>query len=108
MALQVTGSFQLSNGSWAVNPQIYLEPTLPYSRILNLNAKVAISTGTQSMFNSLNNGYHIVDEIRFNNIDSSTLTSNLTNPYDALIDALENYLISQFATLQPTCTFTKI
>jgi hypothetical protein len=40
MALQVTGSFRLSNGTYAVNPEILMCPNLPYRDVLNLQAQV--------------------------------------------------------------------
>ena len=43
MALQVTGSFQLANGTYAVDPQILMVPTLPYQNVLNLQAHVVIT-----------------------------------------------------------------
>lgn len=107
MALQVTGSFQLANGTYAVDPQILMVPTLPYRNILNLQAQVVI-TGSQPMPAAMNGGYHIVDSIYYNNIDTTALTSSLENPYAALIESLDNYVKSDLEAKQPSCTYNII
>jgi len=108
MALQVTGSFQLSNGTFAIDPQIYMYPSLPYRNILNLQAQVAISGSDAPVIINPTNLYKVVDTLQYNNIDTTTLSSTVENPYSALIDALDNYVKADLEIKQPNCTFTKI
>lgn len=107
MALQVTGSFQLSNGTYAVDPQILMIPTLSYRGTLNLQAQIAVS-GSTSVMSPLLNGYHAVDSLYYNNIDTTTLASALDNPYSALIDSLDQYVKADLETTQPNCTYNII
>ena len=106
MALQVTGSFQLTNGTYAVDPQILMIPTLPYRGTLNLHAQIVIS-GSASL-PSIYNGYYVVDNLYYNNIDTTTLTSALENPYSALIDSLDRYVKADLESTQPACTYNII
>lgn len=103
MALQVTGSFQLANGTYAVDPQILMVPTLPYQNVLNLQAHVVITPPQPQPF--VTNGYQVVDYIHYNNIDITSLTSSLENPYSALIESLDNYVKSDLESKQPNCTY---
>lgn len=103
MALQVTGSFQLANGTYAVDPQILMVPSLPYRNILNLQAQVVISGSADPM--SVSNNFHTVSTLYYNNIDITSLTSSLENPYSALIESLDNYVKSDLESKQPNCTY---
>ena len=108
MALQVTGSFQLANGTYAVNPQILMCPNLPYRNILNLQAQVVLS-GSVVVPSLVLNGYHVVDTLHYNNIDTVILpTSSLENPYSALIESLDQYVKTDLEIKQPTCTYNII
>ena len=108
MALQVTGSFKLANGTYAVDPQILMVPHLPYRNILNLQAQVALSGSTPNPFPGTPE-WHVVDTLYYNNIDTATLpTSALENPYSALIESLDNYVKSDLETKQSDCTYNII
>ena len=108
MSLQVTGSFKLANGTYAINPQILMYPNLPYRNILNLQAQVALS-GSVSVPGLGLNGYHVVDTVYYNNIDTTTLpASALENPYSALIESLDNYVKADLEIKQPDCTYNII
>ena len=77
MALQVTGSFRLSNGTYAVNPEILMCPNLPYRDILNLQAQIVLVTsGSVPMPGPMNSGYYPVDNIYYNNIDLNILPTS--------------------------------
>ncbi len=108
MALQVTGSFKLTNGTYAVNPEILMCPNLPYRNILNLQAQVTISGSSLTPF-PLNDSYHVVDNLYYNNIDLNILPiSSMENPYAALIDSLDQYVKSDLETQQPNCIYNII
>lgn len=104
MALQVTGSFKLTNGTFAVDPQILMIPTLPYRGTLNLQAQIVISEST-SMPGPALNGYYMVDNLYYNNINITALTSSLENPYSSLIDSLDHYVKADLEVNQPNCTY---
>jgi hypothetical protein len=107
MALQVTGSFRLSNGTYAVNPEILMCPNLPYRNILNLQAQVALTTSENNPIpNPMNIESPPVDNIYYNNIDLDILpTSSMENPYSALINSLDQYVKSDLETKQPDCIY---
>jgi hypothetical protein len=107
MALQVTGSFKLSNGTYAINPEILMCPNLPYRDVLNLQAQVVLTTsGSTPISGPMNIGYSPVDNIYYNNIDLTVLpTSSMENPYSALINSLDQYVKSDLETKQPDCTY---
>ena len=108
MALQVTGSFKLTNGTYAVNPEILMCPNLPYRNILNLQAQIAISGSSPVPF-PLDNGYYVVDNLYYNSIDLSILpTSSMENPYAALIDSLDQYVKADLEISQPDCIYNII
>ena len=105
MALQVTGSFQLTNGTYAVNPEILMCPNLPYRNILNLQAQVVISGSSPAPYPT-NDGYYAVDNLYYNNIDLDILpTSSMENPYSALINSLDQYVKADLEVKQPNCTY---
>jgi len=105
MALQVTGSFQLSNGTYAVNPEILMCPNLPYRDVLNLQAQVVLS-GSSPMPSPTGTGYYTVDNLYYNNIDLSILpTSSMENPYSALINSLDQYVKADLEIKQPDCIY---
>jgi hypothetical protein len=110
MAIQVTGSFQLQNGTYAENPQLWLNPNLPYKGVLNLQTQVAIQRSGSSPYPSPQPTptvqYFVVDNIYYNNINLDILpTSSMENPYDALIDSLNNYVVDILEVEQPNCTY---
>jgi hypothetical protein len=110
MALQVTGSFKLSNGTYAVNPEILMCPNLPYSNVLNLQAQIVlITSGSAPMPGPMNSGYYPVDNIYYNNMDLNILpTSSMENPYSALINSLDQYVKTDLEAKQPDCTYNII
>ena len=108
MAIQVTGSFELQNGTFAENPQLWLNPSLPYSSVLNLQTQVAIErSGSMPMPGPPQPmQYYVVDNIYYNNINLNILpTSSMENPYDALIDSLNLYVIDVLEVAQPNCIY---
>jgi hypothetical protein len=107
MALQVTGSFQLTNGTYAINPEILMCPNLPYRNILNLQAQVVLpATENNPLPFPSNLGYYIVDNIYYNNINLDILpTSSLENPYSALIESLDQYVKADLEIKQPDCIY---
>jgi hypothetical protein len=107
MALQVTGSFKLSNGTYAVNPEILMCPNLPYRDVLNLQAQIVlITSGSAPTPGPTNMGYYPVDNIYYNNMDLNILpTSSMENPYSALINSLDQYVKSDLEVKQPDCTY---
>jgi hypothetical protein len=107
MSLQVTGSFKLTNGTYAINPEILMIPTLPYANILNLQAQVVLPiSGSLPYPVPSNQEYYQVDNIYYNNIDLNILpTSSMENPYSALIDSLDQYVKSDLEVKQPDCTY---
>jgi hypothetical protein len=107
MALQVTGSFQLTNGTYAVNPEILMCPNLPYRNILNLQAQIVLPTPENNPLPFPSNlGYYIVDNLYYNNIDLDILpTSSLENPYSALIESLDQYVKADLEIKQPDCIY---
>jgi hypothetical protein len=110
MALQVTGSFRLNNGTFAVNPEILMCPNLPYRNVLNLQAQVVLTTsGSVPTPGPMNPGYYNVDNIYYNNIDLEVLpTSSMENPYAALIESLDQYVKTDLEEKHPDCTFNII
>jgi hypothetical protein len=107
MALQVTGSFRLSNGTYAVNPEILMCPNLPYRDVLNLQAQIVLVTsGSAPMPGPMNSGYYPVDNIYYNNMDLNILpTSSMENPYSALINSLDQYVKTDLEEKQPDCIY---
>ena len=107
MALQVTGSFRLSNGTYAINPEILMCPNLPYRDVLNLQAQVVLTTSENNPIpDPMNIGYPPVDNIYYNNIDLDILpTSSMENPYSALINSLDQYVKSDLETKKPDCIY---
>jgi hypothetical protein len=107
MALQVTGSFQLTNGTYAVNPEILMCPNLPYRDVLNLQAQIVLVTsGSTPMPGPMNPGYYSVDNLYYNNINLDILpTSSLENPYSALIESLDQYVKADLEIKQPDCIY---
>lgn len=107
MALQVTGSFRLSNGTYAVNPEILMCPNLPYCNVLNLQAQVTLVTsGSAPMPGPMNPGYYTVDNLYYNNMNLDILpTSSMENPYAALINSLDQYVKTDLEEKQPDCTY---
>ena len=107
MALQVTGSFKLSNGTYAVNPEILMCPNLPYRDVLNLQAQIVlITSGSTPMPSPASSGYYPVDNIYYNNMNLDILpTSSMENPYSALINSLDQYVKSDLEVKQPDCTY---
>lgn len=110
MALQVTGSFKLTNGTFAVNPEILMCPNLPYRNVLNLQAQVVLTTsGSVPTPGPMNPGFYTVDNLYYNNIDLELLpTSSLDNPYAALIESLDQHVKADLEAKQPDCTFNII
>jgi hypothetical protein len=110
MALQVTGSFRLSNGTFAVNPEILMCPNLPYRDVLNLQAQVVLVTsGSTPMPGPMNPGYYTVDNLYYNNMNLDILpTSSLENPYSALIESLDQYVKTDLEGKQPDCIYNII
>ena len=110
MSIQVTGSFQLQNGTFAENPQLWLNPNLPYKGVLNLQTQVAIQRSGSVYPTPVpqpSTQYYVVDNIYYNNINLAILpTSSMVNPYDALIDSLNNYVVDVLEIEQPDCTYT--
>lgn len=108
MALQVTGSFKLTNGTYAINPEILMCPNLPYRNILNLQAQVTIP-GLSPIPFPIDNSYYVVDELYYNNIDLNILpTSSMENPYAALINSLDQYVKADLEIQQPDCIYNII
>ena len=107
MALQVTGSFKLSNGTYAVNPEILMCPNLPYRDVLNLQAQIVlITSGSTPMPSPASLGYSPVDNIYYNNMNLDILpTSSMENPYSALINSLDQYVKSDLEVKQPDCIY---
>ena len=110
MALQVTGSFRLSNGTFAVNPEILMCPNLPYRDVLNLQAQIVLVTsGSTPMPGPMNPGYYTVDNLYYNNMNLDILpTSSLENPYSALIESLDQYVKTDLEAKQPDCIYNII
>jgi len=110
MALQVTGSFRLSNGTFAVNPEILMCPNLPYRDVLNLQAQVVLVTsGSTPMPGLMDPGYYTVDNLYYNNMNLDILpTSSLENPYSALIESLDQYVKTDLEGKQPDCIYNII
>jgi hypothetical protein len=110
MALQVTGSFRLSNGTFAVNPEILMCPNLPYRDVLNLQAQVVLVTsGSAPMPSPMNPGYYTVDNLYYNNMNLDILpTSSMENPYSALINSLDQYVKADLEVKQPDCIYNII
>ena len=105
MALQVTGSFRLSNGTYAVNPEILMCPNLPYRDILNLQAQITLSGSAPQPY-PIENSYYTVDNLYYNNINLDILpTSSMENPYSALINSLDQYVKADLEVKQPNCTY---
>lgn len=107
MALQVTGSFRLSNGTYAVNPEILMCPNLPYRDVLNLQAQVVLVTSDSSPSpGPMNSGYYTVDNLYYNNMNLDILpTSSMENPYSALINSLDQYVKADLEVKQPDCIY---
>jgi hypothetical protein len=107
MALQVTGSFKLSNGTYAVNPEILMCPNLPYRDILNLQAQIVLATPESiSIPGPMDSGYYTVDNLYYNNMNLDILpTSSMENPYAALINSLDQYVKTDLEEKQPDCTY---
>ena len=107
MALQVTGSFRLSNGTFAVNPEILMCPNLPYRDVLNLQAQVVLVTsGSMPSPGPMSPGYYTVDNLYYNNMNLDILpTSSLENPYSALIESLDQYVKADLEEKQPDCIY---
>jgi hypothetical protein len=107
MALQVTGSFKLSNGTYAVNPEILMCPNLPYRDVLNLQAQIVLIISESAPTpGPASSGYYPVDNIYYNNIDLNILpTSSMENPYSALINSLDQYVKADLEIKQPDCTY---
>ena len=110
MALQVTGSFRLSNGTFAVNPEILMCPNLPYRDVLNLQAQVVLVTsGSMPMPTPMGASYYTVDNIYYNNMNLDIFpTSSLENPYSALIESLDQYVKADLEVKQPDCIYNII
>lgn len=108
MSLQVTGSFKLTNGTYAVDPQILMIPNLPYCNVLNLQAQVVLTDPNPSPAPTpvTNAQYYQVDNLYYNNINLDILpTSSMENPYAALIDSLDQYVKADLEAKQPDCIY---
>jgi hypothetical protein len=109
MSIQVTGSFQLQNGTFAENPQLWLNPNLPYKGVLNLQTQVAIQRSGSVYPTPVpqpSTQYYVVDNIYYNNINLDILpTSSMENPYSALINSLDQYVKADLEAKQPDCTY---
>ena len=84
MAIQVIGLFQNPQSKLIYqNPILKLVPHLQYPGKLSMDVLIDASGS--------------IGAIGFNNVDKNTLTyiSASTNPYDSLIQSLENYVIGQ-------------
>lgn len=96
MALQVTGSFKLKNGTFAVNPRIELNSNISQQGILTINALVLIPNG---------NGLPFVDNILYTDVDLSGFPSSETDILLAILDSTHKYVKSDLEVKHPTCTF---
>jgi hypothetical protein len=97
MAIQVTGLFQNpATGLIYESPKLLLVPHLEYAGVINMDVHIG-GNGT----------------VPYSNVDRTTLTFNteITDPYNQLIDALETMAISNLQTANPIneqATFEKV
>jgi hypothetical protein len=87
MAIQVTGLFQNpATGLIHQSPKLKLVPHLEYAGVINMDVHIE-GNGT----------------VPYSNIDRSTLTFNteITDPYNQLIDGLETMVIANLQTANP-------
>ena len=111
MSIQVTGSFQLQNGTFAENPQLWLNPNLPYKGVLNLQTQVDNSTFRICLSNTSSSTFYSILCCKITSITTTLIwiffqTSSMENPYDALIDSLNIYVVDILEVEQPNCTYT--
>ena len=87
MAVKVTGLFQNpATGLIYESPLLTLVPHLEYAGVINMDVHIS------------NNG-----TVPYSNVDRTTLTFNteITDPYNQLIDALETMIINNLQTANP-------
>ena len=87
MAIQVTGLFQNpATGLIYESPKLTLVPHLEYAGVINMDVHIA-GNGT----------------VPYSNVDRTTLTFNteITDPYNQLIDGLETMVIANLQTANP-------
>lgn len=95
MAIQVTGLFQNPQSKQLFqSPKLELVPHLTYRGVIKMDV-------------------HIISDykgtIGYENIDRDILQydTQITDPYNQLIDALETFVIENVSTSNPDCTFEK-
>jgi hypothetical protein len=102
MAIQVTGLFQNpATGLIHQSPKLILVPHLEYAGVINMDvhingpSPIVVPHSTENMC--------IVGTVPYSNIDRATLTydSEITDPYNQLIDALETMVIANLQTANP-------
>ena len=97
MAIQVTGLFQNpATGLIYESPKLTLVPHLEYAGVINMDVHIG-GNGT----------------VPYSNVDRTTLTFNteITDPYNQLIDGLETMVISNLQTanaINEQATFEKV
>lgn len=95
MAIQVTGLFQNPQSNQLFqSPKLELVPHLTYRGVIKMDAHI-ISDYKGTI------GYENI------NRDSLQYDTQITDPYNQLIDALETFVIQDVSISNPDCTFEK-
>jgi hypothetical protein len=105
MAVQVTGFFQNPQTKLIYqNPILQLVPHLEYPGKINMDVNMDVSVSSQSLGS--------FGSVSYTSIDRSSLSYNsqIADPYDRLIDALENFVLADLQNsndINKNSTFTK-
>jgi hypothetical protein len=102
MAIQVTGLFQNpATGLIHQSPKLKLVPHLEYAGVINMDVHITGPSSATIPHSTENTS--VVGTVPYSNIDRSTLTFNteITDPYNQLIDGLETMVISNLQTANP-------
>ena len=112
MAIQVTGLFQNpATGLIHQSPKLKLVPHLEYGGVINMD--VHITGPSPATIPHSTENTNVVGTVPYSNVDRTTLTFNteITDPYNQLIDALETMVISNLQdanTINEQATFEKV